>query len=387
MGYIPYATQNIDESDIRAVTETLTSGWLTQGQAIPRFEEAFASLHGVAHAVAVCNATAALHLACLALDVGPGQVVWTSPNSFVASANCALYCGASVDFVDIDPITRNMCASALEEKLREAARRQRLPSVVIPVHFSGLPCDMQRIRALADEYGFAVVADASHAVGSTYQGQPVAQNHADISVFSFHPVKIVTTAEGGMLTTQRDDLAQRLRLLRSHGITRDEEVLRQKGEGGWYYEQLALGYNYRMTDLQAALGSSQLKRLEEFQRARSRLAARYPGLLKGLPLRLPPQVPADRTHSWHLYVIEVEPASPVSRAVAYARLREADIGVNVHYIPIHLQPYYRSLGFEPGMFPNAEAYYRGALSIPLYPALTDSQQEEVAAKLARALTA
>lgn len=386
MAYIPYATQTIDDSDLQAVADALTSGWLTQGEAIPRFEQAFASLHGVEHAIAVCNATAALHLACLALDVGPGQTVWTTPNSFVASANCALYCGASVDFVDIDPVTRNMGADALAAKLEQAEAAGKLPSVVIPVHFGGLPCDLQRMRELADRYGFAIVADASHAVGATYQGLPVAQNYADISVFSFHPVKIVTTAEGGMLATRRADLAARLRLLRTHGITRDPHELEDKTQGAWHYEQQMLGYNYRLTDVQAALGTSQLRRLAQFQQRREALAARYPGLLQDLPLALP-AVLADRTHSWHLYVVEVQDAAAVDRATAFARLRQAGIGVNVHYTPIHLQPYYRRLGFAPGMFPHAEAYGRRAMSIPLYPTLTDVQQEEVAAELRRALAA
>lgn len=386
MAYIPYATQTIDESDLKAVADALTSGWLTQGEAIPRFEQAFAGLHGVTHAVAVSNATAALHLACLALDVGPGKIVWTTPNSFVASANCALYCGGTIDFVDIDPLTRNMSVDALAHKLQAARATGKLPSVVIPVHFGGLPCDLQRMRELADEYGFAIVADASHAVGATYQGQPVAQHYADISVFSFHPVKIVTTAEGGMLATQRADLAARLRLLRAHGITRDPDELQDKGQGAWYYEQQMLGYNYRLTDLQAALGTSQLRRLAQFQQRREALASRYPALLQGLPLALP-AVLADRTHSWHLYVVEVDNAAAVDRATAFARLREAGIGVNVHYTPIHLQPYYRRLGFAPGMFPHAEAYGRRAMSIPLYPTLTDAQQEEVAATLRRVLAA
>ena len=386
MAYIPYSTQNIDASDLQAVAEVLTSPWLTQGEAGPRFEQAFAALHGVAHAVAVCNATAALHIACLALGVGPGKIVWTTPNSFVASANCALYCGGTIDFVDIDPQTRNMSTKALATKLQAARVAGTLPTVVIPVHFSGLPCDLEQIRGLADEFGFAILADASHAVGATYLGLGVAQKYADISVFSFHPVKIVTTGEGGMLATQREDLAVRLRLLRSHGITRDPAMVEKKGEGEWYYEQVILGYNYRLTDLQAAVGTSQLKRLAQFQQRREYLAARYAELLRGLPLALP-EVLTDRTHSWHLYVVEVNDGAVVDRATAFARMREADIGVNVHYTPIHLQPYYRRLGFAAGMFPNAEAYSRRAMSIPLYPALTDAQQEEVAATLSRVLLA
>lgn len=384
MAFIPYATQSIDESDLAAVREALTSGWLTQGDAIPRFEKSFAGIHGVAHAVAVSNATAALHLACMALDVGPGQWVWTSPNSFVASANCALYCGAGVDFVDIDPDTRNMSVPALRRKLQDAKTAGKLPSVVVPVHFAGLACDMREMRELADEYGFSLVADASHAVGASYLGRPVAERYADISVFSFHAVKIVTTAEGGMLATQRADLADRLALLRTHGITRDPAQMETPPDGAWCYEQQTLGYNYRLTDLQAALGNSQLKRLKQFQSRRSELAARYPALLAGLPLKLPTLL-SDRDYSWHLYVVELEERAKVSRAEVFKRMREAGIGVNVHYLPIHLQPYYRRMGFTDGMFPHAEAYARNALSIPLYPDLSDAQQEQVADALHRAL--
>lgn len=384
MSFIPYATQTIAEADLAAVREVLTSDWLTQGPAGPAFEAAFAQVHGVAHAVAVSNATAALHLACLALDVGPGQRVWTSPNSFVASANCALYCGASVDFVDIDPDTRNMGVAALRQKLLRAQAAGELPSVVIPVHFAGLPCDLREMRELADTYGFAIVADASHAVGASYEGAPVAARHAEISVFSFHAVKIITTCEGGMLATNRPDLAEKLRLLRSHGITRDPQRMEQPPEGAWCYEQQLLGFNYRLADLQAALGSAQLARLGAFQQQRERLAARYPALLAGLPLKLP-AVAADRSHSWHLYVVELEARAALSRCAVFERLRAAGIGVNVHYTPIHLQPYYRRLGFGDGMFPHAEAYARQALSIPLYPLLSDAQQEQVAHLLREAL--
>ncbi len=384
MSFIPYATQTIEEEDLAAVRQVLTSGWLTQGPAVPAFESAFAAVHGVAHAVAVSNATAGLHLACLALGVGPGKVIWTTPNSFVASANCALYCGGEVDFVDIDPVTRNMGVAALSQKLVEAKAAGRLPSVVIPVHFSGLPCDLREMRKLADEYGFAIVADASHAVGATYLGAPVARDYADISVFSFHPVKIITTGEGGLLATQSSELAAKLRLLRSHGITREPGEMEQPPEGPWSYEQQVLGFNYRLTDIQAVLGNSQLKRLGAFQEKRERLAARYPQLLAGLPLKLPVQ-PTDRSCSWHLYVVEVQDDAPASRAEVYAHLRAADIGVNVHYTPIHLQPYYSRMGFTEGMFPAAEAYGRRALSIPLYPLLDDSQQDKVAQLLREAL--
>lgn len=386
MSFIPYATQTIEEADLAAVREVLTSGWLTQGPAVPAFESAFAQVHGVAHAVAVSNATAGLHLACLALDVGPGTMVWTTPNSFVASANCARYCGADVDFVDIDPVTRNMSVQALALKLETAKASGRLPMVVIPVHFAGLPCDLREMRGLADEYGFAILADASHAVGASYLGSPVGQEYADISVFSFHPVKIITTGEGGLLATQSADLAARLRLLRSHGITRESGEMEQAPEGPWCYEQQILGFNYRLTDIQAVLGHTQLARLGDFRARREHLAARYPELLRGLPLKLP-ALPADRTCSWHLYVVEVEEGAPASRAEVYARLRAANIGVNVHYTPIHLQPYYRRLGFAEGMFPAAEAYARRALSIPLYPLLDDAGQDRVAVVLREALTA
>lgn len=391
MDFIPYATQSINEDDLAAVREVLTSGWLTQGPAVPRFEQAFAQRHGVAHAVAVSNATAGLHIACLALGAGPGQTVWTSPNSFVASANCALYCGASVDFVDIDPVTRNMSVTQLAAKLEQAERQGQLPSIVIPVHFGGLACDLVPLRALADRYGFKILEDASHAVGASYNGQPIGSAHADASVFSFHPVKIVTTGEGGMVTTQDAALARRLQLLRSHGITREVREMQHSDTGAWHYEQHSLGFNYRMTDIQAALGSSQLLRIDGFHAAREHLANRYDQLLADLPLRLPARVPgpdATARSSWHLYVVEVMPGPGVAdRATVFARLREAGIGVNVHYEPIPLQPYYRGLGFRHGQFPAAEAYAAQALSIPLYPALTDAQQDCVVAELKKALVA
>lgn len=390
---IPYATQSISEDDLRAVNEVLTSGWLTQGPSGPRFEQAFAQCHGVAHAVGVSNATAGLHIACLALGAGPGKTVWTSPNSFVASANCALYCGADVDFVDIDPVTRNMSVAALTAKLEQADRDGRLPAIVIPVHFSGLPCDLAPMRALADRYGFRLLEDASHAVGASYDGQPIASRHADASVFSFHPVKIITTGEGGIVATQDAALARRLQLLRSHGITRTpgEMVLEGPMPGPWYYEQATLGFNYRLTDIQSALGWSQLQKLDSFHAARERLADRYDQLLAGLPIKLPARAPsatATARSSWHLYVIEVLPRAGVAtRDTVFKRLWDANIAVNVHYIPIHTQPFYRARGFRPGQFPAAEAYYAGAISIPLYPTLTDEQQDYVVAELKKALQA
>ena len=393
MDVIPYATQSINDDDIAAVQEVLASGWLTQGPAGPRFEQAFAQRHGVAHAVAVSNATAGLHIACLALGAGPGKTVWTSPNSFVASANCALYCGADIDFVDIDPLTRNMSVAALTAKLEQAERNGSLPAVVIPVHFSGLPCDLSPMRALADRYGFKLLEDASHAVGASYQDQPIGSRHADASVFSFHPVKIITTGEGGMVTTQDAAIARRLQLLRSHGITRTSGEMSLHGPmpGPWYYEQVALGFNYRLTDIQSTLGYMQLQRLDQFHAARKRLADRYDHLLAHLPLKLPVRAPSASStarSSWHLYVVEVVPGPGVaSREAVFKRLWDANIAVNVHYIPIHTQPFYRARGFQTGQFPAAEAYYAGAISIPLYPALTDALQDRVVAELRQALAA
>lgn len=339
----------------------------------------------MAQAIAVSNATAGLHIGCLALGVGRDSLVWTSPNSFVASANCALYCGAAVDFVDIDAVTRNMSVQALETKLRSARIAGRLPDVVIPVDFSGLSCDLAAMRMLADEYGFKLLEDASHATGASYQQRPVGSRFAHASVFSFHAVKIVTTAEGGIVTTNDEQTASRLRLLRSHGMTRDPREMVRESEGGWYYEQQVLGYNYRMTDLQAALGLSQLARLDSMHRRREALADRYDFLLGRLPLLLPARLP-DRRSAWHLYAIEIdETRTRTTRAAVYSRLRGAGIGVNVHYIPIHTQPYYAGLGFKRGDFPVSEHYYGRTISIPLFPALTDEQQDFVVATLASAL--
>jgi UDP-4-amino-4,6-dideoxy-N-acetyl-beta-L-altrosamine transaminase len=375
--YIPYATQDISEEDLAAVCEALRSDWLTQGPAVPQFECAFAQLHGVSHAVAVSNATAGLHIACLALGIGPGKRVWTSPNSFVASANCALYCGAEIDFVDIDPVTRNMSVVALAEKLAIAAGIGELPDLLIPVHFSGLPCDLREMRRLADQYDFSILADASHATGARYLGEPVGGSWADASVFSFHAVKIVTTAEGGMVTTQDAALARRLQLLRTHGITRDPAELQCDAPGAWYYEQQSLGFNYRMTDLQAALGLSQLTRLGAMQAARTELADRYDHLLAELPIVLPTRL-ESRVSAWHLYVVELNAkCCKASRESVFSSMRDAGIGVNVHYIPIHLQPYYAALGFAPGAYPAAERYYQQALSLPLFPSMTLVQQERV----------
>jgi UDP-4-amino-4,6-dideoxy-N-acetyl-beta-L-altrosamine transaminase len=384
-GFIPYSCQDVTDDDIAAVTAVLRSDYLTQGPAVPAFEGAFAERHGVANAVAVANATAGLHIACLALGIGPGARVWTSPNSFLASANCALYCGATVDFVDIDPRTRNMSVAALAEKLERAALRGELPQLLIPVDFAGLPADLREMRGLADHYGLRILQDASHATGASYLGRPVGSRYADASVFSFHAVKIVTTAEGGMVATQNAEVAKRLRLLRSHGMTREPNDLNQRPEGPWVYEQQLLGYNYRLTDLQAALGLSQMQRLDAMQARRSALADRYDELLAQLPLRLPPRLD-DRRSAWHLYAVEIDrERCRARRADVFAALRAAGIGVNVHYIPIHAQPFYRNLGFKLGDFPHAERYYERAITLPLFPAMTEAQQQRVVTTLQAAL--
>lgn len=383
--FIPYGRQTISEEDVRAVVDVLRSDFLTQGPAVPAFEAAVAAYCGAAHGVAVNSATSALHLACLALGVGPGDLVWTSPITFVASANCARYCGADVDFVDVDPVTWNLSVSALARKLEAARARGRLPKVVIPVHLAGAPCDMEQIAALGRRYGFRVIEDASHAVGARYQGVPVGRcNHSDVTVFSFHPVKIITTGEGGLALTNDASLARRMGLLRSHGVTRDPGEMTGPSDGGWYYQQVALGFNYRMTDLQAALGRSQLSRLDAWVDARHRIADRYDQLLEELPLETPHRPPGARS-AFHLYVVLVRHGARASRRQVFDHLRAHGVGANVHYIPVHLQPDYRRLGFEAGAFPEAEAYYARALSLPMYPALTTAQQDRVVALLREVL--
>jgi UDP-4-amino-4,6-dideoxy-N-acetyl-beta-L-altrosamine transaminase len=383
MSFIPYGRQDIADEDIAAVTQVLRSDWLTQGPAIEAFETAVAKYCGAAHAVAFNSATSALHVACMALELGAGDWLWTSPNTFVASANCALYCGAQVDFVDIDPVTRNMSVAALAAKLEQAKANGRLPKVVIPVHFAGEPCDLRAIRVLADRYGFSVIDDASHAIGGRYGEFPIGGTpYSDITIFSFHPVKIITTAEGGMAVTNNQRLGQRMARLRTHGITRDPADMQSASHGPWYYEQVELGYNYRITDLQAALGLSQLSRLDAFIARRHALADRYDELLAPLPVQRPVRA-AGNLSGMHLYVVVLKDAA--RRHEVFDKLRAANIGVNVHYIPVHLQPHYRAMGFEPGNFPMAEAYYAGALSLPMYATLSEAQQDIVVNALAGAL--
>lgn len=385
MEFIPYSCQDVVQEDIDAVCAVLRSEYLTQGPTVPAFERDFAQRHRVAHAVAVSNATAGLHIALLALGVGPGSKVWTSPNSFVASANCALYCGADIDFVDIDAATRNISVHALRAKLERVTDPKDLPKVVIPVDFAGLSADLREIRELANKYNFFVLEDASHATGASYLGNPVGSKFADASVFSFHAVKIVTTCEGGMVVTNDEALAMRLSHLRSHGITRRPEELEQRTQGAWYYEQQMLGYNYRMTEVQAALGMSQLQRLSSLQSRRNELADQYDELLADLPLILPIRL-KDRESAWHLYAVEIDDTrTDKTRAAVFEKLRDSNIGVNVHYIPIHTQPFYRDLGFKYGDYPASERYYSRAISIPLFPALTDAQQKRVVAALRNVL--
>lgn len=374
---IPYGRQNITQADIDAVTAVLRSDFLTQGPAVPAFESAVRAATGAAHALAMNSATSALHVACAALGLGPGDWLWTSPISFVASSNCALYCGAKVDFVDIDPLSLNLCPDALEARLAQAEREGRLPKVLVPVHLCGQSCDMARIGALARRYGIKVIEDASHAIGGSYLGQPVGNcAHSDVVVFSFHPVKIITTAEGGMALTNDPVLAARMERLRSHGITRDPLAMTHAPDGPWYYQQIDLGWNYRMTDVQAALGSSQIQRLAEAVDQRHRHAAAYDEALAGLALTTPWQDPDGRS-ALHLYVVQL--ADPRRRRAVFEGLRARGIGVNVHYIPIHLQPYYRAMGFGPGDFPRAEAYYDRAISLPMFAQMTEAQRDTVVA--------
>ena len=381
--FIPYGRQSISQADLDAVVEVLQSDFLTQGPAVPAFEDAVATMCGAKHGIASNSATSSLHLACKALGVGPGDVVWTSPITFVASANAALYCGADVDFVDIDPRTYNLCPDRFAAKLDDAAKSGTLPKVVIPVHLAGQSCEMEAIHAAASRHGVRIIEDASHAIGGSYQGQPVGNcRFSDITIFSFHPVKVVTTGEGGMAMTNDDELAELMRFDRSHGITRDEDRLEAKDEGGWYYEQQRLGFNYRMTDIAAALGVSQMTRLDEFVARRRQIAERYDRAFAGnLPITTPHQHP-DTNSAWHLYIIRVDRAR--HRAI-FDALREAGIGVNLHYMPVYLQPYYRDLGFAPGLCPHAEDYYAEAISIPMFPAMTDEEQQAVIDEVIKAV--
>ncbi len=375
---IPYGRHEISQDDIEAVVSVLRSDWLTQGPAVPGFEKIVAVKVGARHGVAVNSATSALHIACLTLGLRPGDILWTVPNSFVASANCALYCGAKVDFVDIEPDTGNICVAALKRKLVQARESDLLPKIVVPVHFAGQPPELEAIADLADEFGFKVIEDASHAIGASYKDEPVGScRWSAITIFSFHPVKIVTSGEGGMALTNDPELAWRMTMLRSHGITRDPDRMEAPNPPPWTYEQQMLGFNYRMTDIQAALGTSQMSRLDDWVGRRTALARRYDRLLGEFPLGTP-RLKADRQSAWHLYVVRIAAAR---RSAVFAAMRAAAIGVNVHYTPIHLQPYYRRMGFNLGQFPQAEAHGNEAMSLPLFPAMTEAMQDEVISAL------
>ncbi|MBL8022481.1 MAG: UDP-4-amino-4,6-dideoxy-N-acetyl-beta-L-altrosamine transaminase [Leptospirales bacterium] len=378
---IPYGRQHIDDADIQAVVDVLKSDWLTQGPAIESFEKALAKYCGAKYAVAVSSATAALHIACLAAGVGPGKTVWTVPNTFVASANCALYCGGGVDFVDIDS-NLNISIESLEMKLSQA----KAPDVIIPVHFSGRSASMEKLHAIARKHNIVVIEDASHAIGASQNGAKVGScKSSDMCVFSFHPVKIITTGEGGMVTTNSDSLYQKLIRLRTHGITRDSTQMKGESEGPWYYQQIELGYNYRITDIQAALGLSQLNHLDKFVSRRRELVNRYHSLLAHLPVVIP-QGSNDHESAWHLYVVRLKlDQIQRTRREVFEAMRAHGIAVNVHYIPVHLQPFYQAMGFRPGAFPVSEQYYEEALSLPLFYDLTFEDQDRVVAALKASL--
>lgn len=375
---IPYGRQSVTTQDIEAVVDVLKSDYLTQGPVVPGFEREFSEMCGASYGIATSSATAALHVACLALGVGPGDRVWTSAVTFVASANCALYCGASIDLVDIDPLTYNISVCDLERKLHKASKSGLLPKVVIPVHLAGQPSEMKEIHRLSNQYGFSVIEDASHAVGATYRDSPVGcSEFSDITVFSFHPVKIITTGEGGMASTNNEELAKRMALFRSHGVTRDVGQMRSVSEGRWYYEQLELGFNYRMTDIAAALGQSQLTRIREIIEARQNLAKNYERLFADLPVQRPWQHP-DTSSSFHLYIIRPDLRElNTSHHELFERLNSRGIAANLHYIPVYRHPFYATGGFNRELFPNAEAYYRNAMSIPLYPGLNENDQQRI----------
>ena len=383
---IPYGRQEISEEDVSAVVEALRSDFLTQGPKVPLFEKILADYCGTKYGVAVNSATSALHAACFALELGEGDRLWTSPNSFVASANCGLYCGAMIDFVDIDPQTYNLSAKELEKKLFIAKKENKLPKILVTVHFAGQSCEMDKIYKLSREYGFSIIEDASHCIGGKYLDKSIGScQYSSITVFSFHPVKIITTAEGGLATTNSKKLAEKMELFRTHGVTRNHSLMTKKSDEPWYYQQINLGFNYRMTELQAALGISQMKRVDEFVSRRHILKEKYELFLAGLPL-IKPHQHEDSYSALHLYPVQIE-LNKVSktRKQIFNELRENGIGVNVHYIPIHTQPYYEQLGFKEGDFPNSEYYYSRAISLPLFNAMTLDQHEEVCDRLKRVL--
>ncbi|MFK5893082.1 MAG: UDP-4-amino-4,6-dideoxy-N-acetyl-beta-L-altrosamine transaminase [Pseudomonadota bacterium] len=386
MFMIPYGKQDITQEDIDRVIEVLKSDFITQGPELPRFEKTISEYSSSKYAVAVNSATSALHIACLALDLGPGDWMWTSPNTFVASANCGLYCGAKVDFVDIDPRSYNMSVELLQQKLEVAELAGKLPKIVIPVHFAGQSCDMKDIRNLADKYGFKIIEDASHAIGGSYLGKSIGNcEFSDITIFSFHPVKIITTAEGGVATTNNELVAEKLRRLRSHGVTRDDRFMQGDIDGPWTYQQVELGFNYRMTDIQAALGCSQMKRLGEYVKTRHDICEKYNRLLSDSPLILPWQNP-DSYSALHLYPVQIKDECKVNRLQVFESMRCQGVGVNVHYIPVHTQPFYKNLGFKMKDFPNSVKYYQRTISLPVFSSLNEDEQLKVVNSLKMSLS-
>jgi UDP-4-amino-4,6-dideoxy-N-acetyl-beta-L-altrosamine transaminase len=384
--FIPYGCQNISEEDINAVVDVLRSEFLTQGPVVPAFEQKVKDYVGVDHAVAVNSATSALHIACLALDLGKGDSLWTSSITFVASANCAIYCGANIDFIDIDPKTYNLCPVSLKSKLEKAERENKLPKIIVAVHLCGQSSDMKAIHDLSKKYGFHIIEDASHAIGGRYNNEQIGNcKYSDIAIFSFHPVKIITTGEGGMALTNSRKLYEKLLLLRSHGITRDPNQIINKSQGSWYYEQISLGYNYRMTDIHAALGISQLKRIDHFIASRHKIAERYDKLLKNLPLTIPYR-DKNCISSYHLYIIRLDIKNIKStHKLVFENLRKKKILVNLHYIPIHFHPFYKAMGFSLGDYPEAEKYYNEAISLPIYPELSTKDQDYIVKSIKESL--
>lgn len=384
---IPYGKHHITDDDIDEVVKVLKSDFITQGPKIPEFEEMIKKYTGAKYAIAVNSATSALHIACKALALGKGDILWTSPITFVASANCALYCNAQIDFVDINPETYNLCPIALEKKLVQAKKDNKLPKIVIPVHLAGQSCDMNRIYELSQEYSFKIIEDASHAIGGKYKNEPIGQSrYSDITIFSFHPVKIITSAEGGMAITNNFELAEKMELLRTHGITRNNSLMKRIPDGPWYYEQIDLGFNYRMSDIHAALGISQMKRIDEYIEKRHNIVEKYNTSFQGLPIKTPFQT-QDTFSSFHLYIIRIENILENTSKLKkfHMHLINKKIGVNLHYIPLHIQPYYREMGFKMGDFPQAEKYYREAVSLPIYPNLTEENQNIVIEEVKHAL--
>lgn len=375
---IPYAKQDISDEDIDSVIEVLKSDFLTQGNQGPLFEDIISKRMGAKYALAANSATSCLHLSCLSLGLSKGDILWTSPITYVASANCALFCGAEVDFVDIDPLTWNISVEILEEKLKTARKRKKIPKILVLVHLAGNPCDLKKIFDLSKEYGFSIIEDASHALGSKYSEEQIGSStYSDISVFSFHPVKNITTGEGGMILTNNKEIAEKVNLYRSHGVTRDTNKMFNKNEGLWYYEQLLLGFNFRMNEIQASLGISQMNSLDKFISKRNEVSQMYMKNLKNLPLTFQ-KVRNEDLSAWHLFIIHLKlDQLELTRLEIYNSLREKGIGVNVHYIPVHLQPFYRNLGFKQGDYPNSESYYDGALTIPMYTKLKKKDIEFV----------